>query len=155
MSRYFKQPTNRLASIAGCIFVVAATLLSGPFASAEVSVSEEVLTRGRAVTATVVDESGAPVVDGVVRALYFPNSKVEREVEVGTTDAAGQVEWTPSHPGIAVLSASSDDTSHGSSSYSVRFDGVPASGLAVFVVAATILLGGLVFGIRRLQSEQR
>lgn len=106
-------------------------------------------TVGAKATITVTGVDGLPVDGAVVHVVYLPNSKVERQVEVGTTGADGRLEWAPEAAGVVRLVAGEA----GSVTAAVRFDGVPASGLLVLVLAGALLFGGVAFAFRRLMSR--
>ena len=117
-------------------------LLLGVAVGAEtLSVDREMLVRDRQTVVRVLDETGLPASGRIVTADYFPNSMVERTDSLGVSDSTGMVRWTPEFAGIVTLGASKDGAST-SLSVSVRFPGVPAGAVLVFIAAGVILLGG-------------
>lgn len=80
---------------------------------------------------------------------YFPNSKVMRDDTVGTTQARGEVVWTPDFAGIVSMKATRGDAVI-TRSVSVKYPSVPAGAVLVFFVAGTILLGGAGWSLVRL-----
>jgi len=93
-----------------------------------------------------VDLDGAPL-----RITYRPNSAVEA-TDTLALDGAGAVMWTPSQPGIAVLSVDRGGATV-SRNVSVRFGSVPWSGVLVFLGTGLLLFGGASFAMRRLFQD--
>jgi hypothetical protein len=102
--------------------------------------------RGQPVSLRVTGADGAPLAGVAVTATYYPNSAIAREVPLGTTDASGRLVFEPHHAGLMRLRADEVDAF----TTSVRFDGVPLPGVIVFIVAATLLFGGVAFGSRKI-----
>jgi hypothetical protein len=96
-----------------------------------------------------VQSNGGRPAEGVqVSATYRPGSNVSRHSEIGRTDSAGRVEWTPKEAGIVELSAQypdSLDPIQTSIHVSVRFASPPASGILIMLVAGILLIGGSIF----------
>jgi hypothetical protein len=104
---------------------------------------------GQATVVQVGDGKGQPAPAVELKAAYFPGSEVEETVTVGSTDPAGTVTWTPEHAGLVRLTAGEK-----SATISVRYPSAPLSGLIVFVVAGSILLGGIALGTWKISSAQ-
>lgn len=81
-------------------------------------------------------------------ATYRPGSQVSRTEELGTTNGAGQLVWTPTDAGIVTLAATAQDGTTLSSNLSVYFSGVPGMGLLIMIGAGALLYGGVIRGFR-------
>jgi len=79
-----------------------------------------------------------------VQVIWRPNSAIPDTVNL---DVTGQTfTWTPKQAGVATMT-----TSNGTSqNVSVRYDGVPASGIFILIIAGTILFGGAGFAMGKL-----
>lgn len=77
-----------------------------------------------------------------ITATYRQNAhaKLTHQQLIGTSDARGRLHWTPSEPGVVVLSWPG-----GSQNVSVLHPGVPFSGVLVAILAGLLLLGGTCF----------
>jgi hypothetical protein len=106
------------------------------------------LVEGTARVVTIRPDSGETAAGWTITATYFPNSSIARIDTVGTTDSIG-VTWKPSFAGIVALKASQGRKSI-SANVSVKFPGIPAGAILVFLVAGTILLGGAGWSLIRL-----
>jgi hypothetical protein len=113
--------------------------------AAEIVLSDdEPLVEGRAVTVRI--EGAAP---GTALAVtYRPNSELARTEEL-VIPADGEVTWVPELPGLVVLTAGDAKRQA-----SVRFAGVPWSGVAVFFVAGALLWGGMGLALTRLMRSR-
>jgi hypothetical protein len=110
--------------------------------------------RGATEALTVTDAGGAPVAGATVTATYRPNSQTSRAHELAPTDAAGRTRWTAEDAGIVTLAAkSASGEPLASRNVSVRFGGMPASGVAVMLIAGTLLFGGALLGMVLLLRE--
>lgn len=101
----------------------------------------------------LIDEDGAGLAGVAIDATYYPGSEVSREETLCTTDRDGRCSAVMAFAGVVVLSATHDDHEV-SERVSVRYDGMPASALLIFLVAAGILFGGLFFGVRHINDER-
>lgn len=133
----------RLVSAIGAALVV---LLLAAEARAGLELEAPPAVEGREVTIRLTDESG-PVRGRAVTATYYPGSAVPQVVELGETSAEGEVRWTPRHAGLVELAAGEVK-----STVSVRFASMPVSALVVFLVAATLLWGGVALGASRMRD---
>ncbi len=93
-------------------------------------------------------DGGSPVAGRPVTATYYPASAVSRVEEIGRTSEAGELRWTPRLAGLVELAAGEVKTTVG-----VRFASMPGSALAVFLVAALLLWGGVAFGASRMRAS--
>ena len=110
--------------------------------------------RGATETLTVTDADGRAVAGAIVTVTYRPNSQTAKRRELPPTDEAGRTQWTAEDPGIVTLAARSPDgESLASLNVAVRFGGMPGSGVAVMILAGTLLFGGVVLGIVLLLRE--
>jgi hypothetical protein len=94
-----------------------------------------------------------------IKATYRPSSTVEEIEELPAPDSDGKVNWMPKHSGIVVLSAAAPALGDIpevklSKNLSVRYNGFPPLGLAMFLLAATTLFGGLILVLSRLKGQQ-
>jgi hypothetical protein len=116
-------------------------------AGAGIDTTPSVPTQGESVRLTVTDAEGMTVAGALVRAVYRPQSEVERAEEIGTTDDGGRVSWTPTGAGIVNLEAVlPSDRESLSRNISVRFRGIPTTGLFILAFAGLILYGSVVRG---------
>lgn len=120
-------------------------------AGAAITTDPPVPVEGETATIRVTGEADAPVAGAAVQAVYRPGSNVERAVEVGTTGADGTVAWTPDGAGLVALTAGEGDAAQ-SKNLSVRFRGLPLSGLIILLGAGIVLYGGIIRGFRSLTS---
>ena len=119
-----------------------------------ISVSDKHPTIRRAVSIEVT--ATATTVQGVeINAVYRPNSKAKQEETISTKEADVSadgtkliVRWTPTTEGIVLLTAKKDSL-QATTSCAVRFDGMPALGVVIFIVAFFILFGGLAYAFVR------
>ncbi|MBD3334252.1 MAG: hypothetical protein GF355_01945 [Candidatus Eisenbacteria bacterium] len=118
------------------------TLLLIPFSlqALDLQVDPGVPVRGEEVRLVVTD-GDAPVSGAAIRATYRPNSEVAEEVGLGATDAAGRLTWRPESAGLVTLDVVGQDAAV-SHTVSVKFPGLPWSGIFIFLLAGVILLGG-------------
>lgn len=130
-------------------------LLAAGSAGAGIDTTPSVPTAGASTLIFLTDDEGAPVEGAEIRAVYRPQSEVEQTEIVGTTGTEGSVAWVPGQSGVvdleAVLPA---DGSTLSRSISVRFRGVPLTGLLILVFAGLILYGTVIRGFRILTSTE-
>lgn len=108
--------------------------------SAQILVEASPLVLGEMTSVTVTDK-GTPTAGVQLGAVYYPATEVEETTVVGSTDGAGRTPWTPQHAGLVKLTAGAQSTT-----VSVRYPSIPLSGLIVFFVAGSILLGGVALG---------
>lgn len=140
-------------------WIAAATLaLVAMSLSAEVSieVADTYPLFGEPVTITITDD-GVPVGSATVSAEYRPNSRTMVAEPVGTTDAFGNVEWTPSDAGLVRLTATAADSEEASASkaVSVRYVSFPLEGILTMLIAGIILFGGAGLGMSVLMREEK
>lgn len=110
-------------------------------AASAVEVSDEFPVVGKPTTITL----SAPAES--VTFTYQPAAPVAREVVVAT-GGSQELTWVPEKAGIVTIS---DGTA--SKDVSVRFDGVPALGVLIFLGAGFILVGGAAVCLRALFAE--
>ena len=84
-----------------------------------------------------------------LRFTYQPESPVAEVIEVPTH---GQLlfRWKPKKAGIVMVEAYHGDTAAGVAKVSVKFDGIPITGLVICLLAGTILFGGAYLFLRAL-----
>ena len=101
--------------------------------------------------APTVGEPVAIHVQGVaaddVTVVDGPGSSLSASRTLPLTDGVGT--WTPTAPGIVELSAGPEDA-RVTHTVSVRFDGPPPLGIAVFLGAGGLLFGLAAFGMGRI-----
>ena len=136
---------------------LAALMIVAVSAHASITLAEGQPVVGEQVQLELSGEEG-PLAEVEVVATYYPGSRVSYEETIGKTDSAGHLEWKPTTPGLVTLKAgcSKDDAGKESckatKTVSVRYDGLPVSGLAVFLAATFLLTGGILFGGYKAQS---
>ncbi len=108
----------------------------------------------------LVSHPSYPELDKVrLKATNRPSSTVEESEDLPAPDSDGKVNWTPKHSGLVVLSATAPalgDTPEVklSKNLSVRYPSFPPLGLAMFLLAATTIFGGLILVLSRLKGQQ-
>jgi len=138
---------------AGAVGLVLGFAIAPVPAGAGIDTTPSIPTQGETVRVVFTDAEGAPVAGALVRAVYRPQSEVERTEEIGTTDAAGLVSWTPTGAGIVNLEAvPAADRTAVSRSIPVRFRGIPLTGLVILLLAGLILYGSVFRGFRSLTA---
>lgn len=117
---------------------------------AKLSLTDRFPTVGKATTILV------PPGADEVKVVYSPGSRVERTDTIAvpklTRPPQGrpyQVVWRPARPGVVQLSAAGQ-----SIKVSVRFEGVPSSGIGIMLFAGLILFGGAAVSLRALLREE-
>lgn len=137
------------------VIVLALAIAPGLLAAAEIEVGAEYPLRGEPVS-VIVTEDGTRIPDARIVVTYRPNSETRYREEL-RVDATGEVEWTPREAGIVQLQAMLSEKESASAAaeelVAVRFAGFPPSGLAVMLVAGTLLFGGAVFSFWMLLTE--
>lgn len=108
--------------------------------------------RGETTEIRVEGADGQPLPGVALRARYRPNSETAHTAELGATDAAGRVAWTPDDAGVVLLEAGDTAAPLAQHRVSVRFGGFPPLGLLVMAVAAVLLFGGAALGFAWLMS---
>ncbi len=140
-----------LAAVAAGLGLVAAAAGAG----ADITVDPAFPTTGKPAVVRVAGEAG-PVAGARVSVLYRPGSEVSRTDSLGVTGSDGALSWTPVEAGVATISAGVPDSTGAivaqSRNLSVRFRGLPASGLFILIAAGVILYGGVILGFRMLGS---
>jgi len=132
------------------LFVLAALIVAGP-ARAGIEVSPDFPTQGQPAAVTVTDADVNAMRGVSVQAVYRPGSEVSHTEDVGKTADDGTIAWTPSGAGVVTLqTVPQADEAAITHTLSVRFDGVPISGLLILLGAGVILYGGVIRGVRSL-----
>jgi len=128
---------------------LAATLAGPAFGAVELVPLTAPPVEGRETVLTLRD-GGAPAAGVAVTAIYRENGyrTLRHEQEIGTTGSDGSLVWRPQRPGVVVLTWEG-----GSANVSVRFDGIPVSGVVVALVAGILLLGGSTYFFRAMLLE--
>ena len=108
---------------------------------------------GESVTITVSTERGTPAAGLAVQAVYRPGSAVEKLEDIGSTGVDGSVTWSPTGAGIVMLqTVAVEDGPSYTLNLSVRYDGLPKSGLVILLFAGIFLYGGVIWGFRSLRA---
>ena len=91
----------------------------------------------------VLDDQQEPVAGALVVLTRRPGShhQLVEEVELGATDARGELAWTPDQPGLVRLSASKEGESLVQTEFSIRFDSMPLSGMTIAIFLAILYFG--------------
>ena len=108
-----------------------------------VTVSDKFPTTGKSTTIKT------DTLEQTVELTYSPGSKVEAK-ETVKAQGTRLVLWRPQRPGVVSIAA----PNHATKNVSVRFDGVPLSGLVIMMLAGAVLFGGALFSLRSLLAEQ-
>jgi len=115
--------------------------------AAQLSLSEPFPMIGSAVRIQIEGVEGGP--EGFeLSATFRPNSATERSVEVGVFGPDGGLFWTPVEEGITLLKAVRGEAVV-QKNVAVKFASAPAAGIAMMLVAGTVLFGGIFVSIRR------
>ncbi len=109
----------------------------------QIGISTEQPVQGETVTITLAEP------DSMLIVTYRPNSSIARADTLRASKLTTTFEWAPRKAGVASLS-----TSRASRNVSVRFLGLSGSGIAVMIVAATLLFGGAAFAFRLLFKDE-
>lgn len=112
---------------------------------AAIELLEEPAFGGEEQTLIVSDASGAPKVGVEVIGTYYPSTEIEERETICTTDEAGSCTWTPRYSGLVRVRADGE-----AQVFAVRYPHIPRSGLLIFLVAGTMLFGGLAWSMARL-----
>lgn len=136
-----------------------ALLVAPPLSAAELRPVESDPMPGTVTTLSFVEENGLPGVAYFVRARYRENAHetLRSTQELGTTDLAGEVAWTPERPGVVVLAWEKPgaEGSAGSVNISVVHDGFPPGAILIAVFAGLLLLGGsVVFFLQMMRRDK-
>jgi hypothetical protein len=114
---------------------------------------------GTVTNLSFVEENGLPGVAYVVRARYRENAheSLRSTQELGTSDLAGAVAWTPERSGVVVLAWEKPgaEGSAGSQNISVVHDGFPPGAIFIALFAGLLLLGGSVLFFLQMMREQK
>jgi hypothetical protein len=126
------------------------------WAQAEVHGSTEPFVEGESTTLEITDGDGNRVDGAELKVVYYPGSDVEHRESVGTTNAAGEVEWTPHFAGLARIEWSLPGADEMSEArvIGVRYQRMPKPALAMFLVALFMLFGGLIIGVTRMKRAE-
>lgn len=141
----YRRNALRRAHVAAALLLLSGALFFGAPASAaiEVVTAQDASPRqGESVTLRVT-EAGVHLAATPVVATYAPGSQLAREVELGLTDAAGQLTFVPDAFGLVAIRAADESTT-----LSVRASGVPLSAVAIFAVALALMVALTGFGFR-------
>lgn len=140
------RPRSLSRSLIAGLGLASGLVLAAGAARAEILVTPPFPTEGKEATITVFGEGGTALPDLQVEAVYRPGSKVSRTEILGTTREDGRLLWTPDGAGIVTLRTVGDGAPSLSKNLSVRFQGVPLSGLIILIGAGFILYGGVIRG---------
>jgi hypothetical protein len=128
-----------LRSLGALLALAGTALLPGAALGLELSISEEYPLRGERLAITLSGEGAGDA--RALRVTYRPNSQTSHQETLPLV--GGRLEWTPRDAGIVRLEVLGADQSQlHSRNVAVRFGAFPASGIAVMVIAATLLFGG-------------
>ena len=134
------------ALLAFLVLAAPALAAAGPAEPPPLEIADRFPVAGSATTILVPPEAAT------IEILYSPGSRVEEKSQLAVPKlappAAGkpyQVVWRPVTPGVVQLSAAGQ-----SRNVSIRYDGVPLSGIAMMLIAALILFGGAALSLRAL-----
>lgn len=117
-------------------------------------------------TLRVTNGEGLPVPGVWLHARYYPRTTVQRGELICQTNAEGTCTWTPQYAGLVrvrvddhepelrksgvLTDREREKTPLHTQTFSIWFDGAPASGILMFIIAATILLGALIWSMTEL-----
>src|SRR5690625_94834 len=117
-------------------------------------------------TVRVITEDGEPVAGVWLHARYYPRTTVQRGEQICQTNADGACAWTPQYAGLVRIRVDDHEPALRSSgvltdrerertplhtqTFSIWFDGAPASGIVMFIIAATTLLSALIWSMTEL-----
>jgi len=128
-------------------------LLAGAFAFAGPSllVEDEYPTVGEFTMLSIV-----AVLDNApyeVSVTYRPNSETVTTKTIGALDDEGRIEWKPEFAGLADLSIKEGSGNKVASKFvSVKYPSAPISGIAIMLLAGTLLFGGAALSLKKALS---
>ena len=122
------------------LLLLLAGLLAPADPPAELVPLEAAPIEGQSVT-LIFRAGDAPAADLGVKAIYRENAtaSIRRELDLGKTDSAGQLQWTPDAAGVVVLTWGETEEKE---TLSVAYASTPAGAVIVAVFAGLLLLGG-------------
>jgi len=121
-----------LSGAASLVLLIGApAMASKQSAKQSISVADKFPTVGRKTVITL----GKP--SPKITFIYQPDAPVARKVTLATHGRL-KVDWTPQNAGVVTIKAGKV-----SKDVSVRFDGTPAGGLIMMLLAGLILFGGV------------
>jgi hypothetical protein len=137
-----------MRAIAAALVILFAAPALATEPAVKLSTSERFPVAGKATAIISPPEADA------IGVVYSPGSQVEVTESVAvqkiTPPRPGnpyRTAWKPARAGVVALSAGGQTVN-----VSIRFDGVPAGGVIIMVIAALILFGGAFFSIKSLLS---
>lgn len=117
-------------------------------------------------TLRVLYDDGTPAADVWLHARYYPRTTVQRGELICKTNAEGTCTWTPQYAGLVRIRVDDHEpalrksgvltdrerekTPLHTQTFSIWFDGAPASGIVMFIIAATTLLSALIWSMTEL-----
>ena len=120
------------------IFPLIATLALVP----QITVETEYPTVGKATTVHLSEYADTVVV------TYRPDAPAVKVVEEVSAGGTNDIVWRPLHPGVVRIEAGG-----ASKEISVKFDGVPMSGVLIMLIAGAVLVGGAAYSTYQLMRE--
>lgn len=155
MSRSWRSVVPALALAAWSVAAAGPALGQAADAAPVIVADDAYPLRGEITAIRVEGADGRPLAGVALRARYRPNSETAHTADLGVTDAAGRVEWTPDDAGVVLLEAGDPAAPVAQHRVSVRFGGFPPLGLLVMAVAALLLFGGAALGFAWLMRAPR
>ena len=138
--------------------LIGSILLLIPFSGSKadeaglINLSKRFPIQGQSTLVYVVDQDNRAIQGAKVKVTYRPESRVEKAVDLGSTDEAGMIEWIPKDAGVVVLSADWPDNPGQplDKRVSVRFSSLPRGGILIMIFAGLLLIGGSVMRFIRI-----
>lgn len=125
------------------ILLISTLLMStAPDKPPEIVLEQQYPTVGKATTIVL------PQVVDKVKITYRPDARAVETTEEIPGGGTEHVVWRPLHAGIVKIEAGGL-----TKKVSVRFDGLPMSGLLILLIAGAILFGGAAWSLRQLLRD--
>lgn len=148
------------------IVVLSLLSMSAWAADLEVTIDNEPAYNKQEQVIRVTDADGNPVAGVHLHARYYPRTTVQRGELICETNAEGTCNWTPQYAGLVRIRVDNhepelrrsgvltdrerESTPLTTQTFSIWFDGAPASGIIMFLIAASTLIGALLWSIAEL-----
>ena len=124
------------------------TLAAGAYAGWSIELAKDFPVRGEPVELFVTPPDGEACSSAQVSVTYRPNSKTEKEVVIGSPQAACELTWIPEDPGIVRITVKVNGKTEAEKRASVRFAKTPASGIVILIFAGLVLYGGIAYSFK-------
>ena len=130
-----------------CMAMLAVLFLTSAASAFEIATEDAYPILGEKTKVTL--EGGELPDKATLTVTYRPNSATSHETTVGTFNAGHSIVWKPESPGITTLIVKdAGGKKLASKNVAVCFPSAPASGIAIMLLAGTVLFGGAAYSLR-------